>query len=354
MTHHPPASGQDLPGGGARLLLSGGEALARAALALGRGPVIATPAPPLGELAAVAAREGGVVVRRDAEAAGLAYGAAAGGRIPLLAVAGAGLGRIGEVISAACASELPMVIAACTRGGPGGGNEAPTQTDYVLATRAPGPGGAAVPVLAPSSVPEAVALFAEALAWAERERTPVVLLLDALVVRTREGVRLPERVPPTPLEGPVFPGGPVLGAAPQAKEALEELGFRLFEKVRGWGGRGVAEEIATEDAELLLVAYGSTARIAKTAVEKARKRGIRLGLFRPVSLRPFPGELLAERLGAARGALVVELCEGQMLEDVRRLAPAGCRVSFYGRMGGAVPTPFELVHQVQALTGGAP
>lgn len=337
-----------------RELLSGGEALARVALEQGHGPVIASPAPPLGELVAQLRASGGHLVPQDAEAAGLAFGAAAGGAIPLLVVAGPGLGRISEVISCACAAELPLVVATCSRGGPGGGNQAPTQTDYDLVTKAPGPGGAAVPVLAPSTVQEVVDLFLEAVAWARRERSPVYLLLDALVVRTREGVRLP---PPAPArtqwdQEPLLPEGSLLGAAPKPKEALEELGFRLWEKVRGWQGQGLVEELQVEDADLLLVAYGSTARIAKTAVEKARKRGIRLGLLRPVSLRPFPEEVLRTHLESCTGALVVELCEGQMVRDVQRLAPPGCRVSFYGRMGGAVPTPFELVRQVQAWEEG--
>lgn len=338
-----------------RHLLTGAEALAEAARRLGRGPVVAAGAPPLEDLGRVA-RGAGVSASQDAEAAGLAYGAAAAGAVPLLAVSGAGLGRVAEVVSAACASELPMVIAACPRGGPGGGNDCPTQSDYVLATRAPGPGGAALPVFAPAGVQEVLDLYPEAVALAEAERTPVLVLLDALVARSREAVTLPpEYSPPEAGPNPIVDGA-VLGAAPKDKGALEALGFRLGDKARGWREKARAEELACEDADWILVAYGSPARVARTAVEKARKRGLALGLFRPVTLRPFPDEALAARLVGKKGALALELSEGQLLGDVRRVAPPEVPVHFYGRMGGAVPTPFEVMHHVQALAEaqGAP
>lgn len=334
-------------------LLSGAEALARAALRLGRGPVIASPSPPLEDLARVVSAEGGVLAFQDLEAAGLAFGAAAAGGVPLLAVSGPGLGRISEVISAACAAELPMVVVACTRGGPGTGNEYPAQTDYLLATRAPGTGGTLVPVVAPASPQEAADLLPEAFDRAVAEQTPVLVLLDSLVVRTREGIRLPGAGEGPAIRSRLGAGHEgVLGAAAQGKEATEALSHRLWEKARSWAGAGRSVAEGCEDAEVVLVAYGSAARVAETTLEKARKRGIRLGLFRPVDLRPFPEEALREALDGARMVLVVELCQGQMLEDVARLAPPQAEVSFYGRMGGAIPTPFELVHHIQGILGG--
>lgn len=314
----------------------------------GAGPLVVAPAAPLEDLAAV---QGAVRARRDLEAAGLAFGAACAGQVPTLAVSGAGLARIGEVVSAACAAELPMVVVACSRSGPGAGNDYPAQTDYHLATRAPGPGGAATPVFAPWSPREAGRLLGEALSWASRERTPVLVLLDALVARTREAVD-PDGFEALPVEGvDDLSGRGLAGSAPTSREAAEALSYKLWEKARGWEGRGVLDEVLVDDAEVLLVAYGSAARIAVTTVEKARKRGVRLGLARPRTLRPFPSARLGARLAQVRAALVVELCEGQMVEDVRRLAPATTTVGFYGRMGGAAPTPFELMHQIQSLVG---
>ncbi len=342
----------------ARDLLSGTEVLARVAAAAGFGPLLAAPGAPLDDLERELPRHGYPVLSQDLEAAGMAFGAAAGGSVPLLMVSGSGLARVSEVLSAAAAAELPMVIAACTRAGPGSGNDSAAQTDYLRATRAPGPGGIRVPVLAPDSPSEVGILYLEAVEWALAERTPVILLLDALVARSREAVLLPGA--PDRASLAAFPGlgdGPsssILGAAPATREAAEALSLRLVDKARGWAGRGRADLREAEDAELVLVAFGSAARIAETTVEKARKRGIRLCRFRPVHLSPFPEAELRELLGRVRGALVVELSEGQLLADVRALAPPGLPIAWHGRLGGAVPSPFELMHKVQELLEALP
>lgn len=339
----------------ARELASGMESVARFALATGLGPLLAAPGPLLEDFVAAARAAGGPIPAEDREAAGLAFGAAAAGRVPVLAVSGPGLGRIGEVLSAAAAAELPLVVVAVARAGPGNGNEAPAQTEYTLATRAPGSGGARALVLAPASAGEAGRLVVEAARLGRRERIPAIVLMDALLARAREGTEVPgrgrRRRPVPPAQGPV-PSN--TGAAPAGREALETLDRRLAGKVAGWATLAVLDSRDVVDDGIVLVAYGSAARQAATALEKARRRGWPVGLLRPVTLVPFPDREVAAALARSRGAVVVELASGQLLEDVRRLAPAGLPLSPVIRLGGAVPTPWEILDAARELLGGPP
>ena len=245
-----------------------------------------------------------------------------------------------------------MVLVNVMRGGPGLGSIGPAQADYFQATKGHGHGDYRVPVLAPSSIAEAVALMADAFELASRYRTPVLLLADGIMGQAMEPVDPVFRAPhwdPSAWNLTGAAGGPArvvksLHLLPEDLErhnrALQAKYASIAEHETRWAGEDL------DDAELVIVAYGIAARVARTAIERARAEGLRAGLFRPITLWPFPSVALAEVADRARATLVVELSSGQLVEDVR-LAVGGTPVFFHGRTGGMVPVPGEVVERLR-------
>jgi 2-oxoglutarate ferredoxin oxidoreductase subunit alpha len=267
-----------------------------------------------------------------------------------------------EGMSYLAGSELPLVLINVMRGGPGLGSIGPAQADYFQATKGHGHGDYRVPVLAPSSIAEAVELVAVAFEIAERYRTPVMILADGVMGQAMEPVvpvyRMPARVPGGwELTGAADRPPRVIRSLHLRTEDLEAHNRRLQAKFAAIGDdeiRWAGEQLA--DAEVVIVAYGTSARVASTAIERARDQGIRAGLFRPISLWPFPSQALWSLAPDLRAIVVVEMSAGQMIEDVRLAVEGRTPVFFEGRTGGMVPTPGEVVKAVSrawALTAPA-
>jgi 2-oxoglutarate ferredoxin oxidoreductase subunit alpha len=264
-----------------------------------------------------------------------------------------------EGLSYMIGAEVPGVIVNVMRGGPGLGSIGAAQGDYFQATKGHGHGDYKVPVLAPSSIAEAIDLVRDSFILAERYRTPVILLADGVLGQAMEPVaptfkRLEKSTPDWILDGAAGRAPRVLKSLHLQPEDLEEHDIALqavYEQIAANEQRWAGEQL--DGAEVVLVAYGTAARVARTAVERARAEGLRAGLFRPITLWPFPAQALREAAGSARAVLAVEMSAGQMVEDVRLAIEGAVPVFHHGRMGGMVPSPDGVVEAMrQALAAG--
>jgi 2-oxoglutarate ferredoxin oxidoreductase subunit alpha len=338
--------------------MKGNEAMAEAAIEAGCDAYFGYPITPQAELLERMARRmpelGRVFVQAESElgAINMALGAAATGARVLVTSSSPGISLMAEAMSYLAGSELPMVLINVMRGGPGLGSIGPSQADYFQATKGHGHGDYRVPVLAPGSIPEAVELVADAFELASRYRTPVMILADGIMGQSMEPVIPAYRTPSWASAGWELSGADgrpprVIRSLHLLPEDLERHNAHLQAKFAAIAEREVrwaGERL--EDAEVAIVAYGTAARVARTAIERAREAGIRAGLFRPITLWPFPSQALADLAARLRGLLVVELSAGQMVEDVR-LAVDRTPVFFHGRTGGMVPTPREVVDRLR-------
>jgi 2-oxoglutarate ferredoxin oxidoreductase subunit alpha len=349
-------------------LMKGNEAMAEAAIAAGCDAYFGYPITPQAELLEWMAKRmpelGRTFVQAESEigAINMALGAAATGAKVLVSTSSPGMSLMAEAVSYMAGGELPMVLVNVMRGGPGLGSIGPSQSDYFQATKGHGHGDYRVPVLAPSSIAEAVALMADAFEIAARYRTPVLLLADGIMGQAMEPVSPEFRTPAWDtaeweLTGAADRPRRVVRSLHLLPEDLEHHNQHLQAKYATIEEREVrwaGEDL--DDADLVVVAYGTAARVARTAIERARESGLRAGLFRPISLWPFPSRALAAVARTARAVLVLELSAGQMVEDVR-LAVDRTPVFFHGRTGGMVPTPREVVDRLRvawALTEPRP
>ncbi|MEO8273706.1 MAG: 3-methyl-2-oxobutanoate dehydrogenase subunit VorB [Chloroflexota bacterium] len=338
--------------------MKGNEAMADAAVAAGCDAYFGYPITPQAELLERMARTmpeaGKVFVQAESEigAINMALGAAATGAKVMVSTSSPGMSLMAEAMSYMAGSEVPIVLINVMRGGPGLGSIGPSQSDYFQATKGHGHGDYRVPVLAPASIAEAVELVADSFELAARYRTPVILLADGIQGQAMEPVVPTFRVPEWDTSEWSATGAN--GRAPRVvrslhllPEDLERHNVKLQAKYATITEREVrwaGEQL--EDAEIVVVAYGTAARVARTAIERARADGLKVGLFRPITLWPFPSKALAELAPRLRAILVVELSAGQMIEDVR-LSVEGVPVFFHGRTGGIVPTPSEVVDRLQ-------
>ena len=349
-------------------LWKGNEAIAEAAVRAGCRCFFGYPITPQNEIPEYMARRmpqvGGVFVQSESEVAAInmVYGASASGARAMTSSSSPGISLKQEGISYLAGAELPAVIVNMVRGGPGLGSIQPSQCDYFQATRGGGNGDYRTPVLAPSSIQEAVELVQDAFDLADLYRTPVVVLADGLIGQMMEPITWPDRQPRTLPHKPWAADGRRGRASNNFVTSLrldaadcEAHNLALEEKYRQiaagetrWADRDL------EDAELVLVAYGTMARIASTAVEVLRGQGIRAGLFRPITLWPFPAEPLAALAVSdrVRAFLTVEMSLGQMVEDVRLAVKGGRPVSFLGRTGGVIPQVDEIAAAARACMGG--
>jgi len=349
------------------VLMKGNEAIAEAAIQAGCDAYFGYPITPQAELLEWMARRmpelGRVFIQAESElgAINMALGAAATGARVLVSSSSPGISLMAEAMSYMAGSELPMVLVNVMRAGPGLGGIGPSQADYFQATKGHGHGDYRVPVLAPSSIAEAVDLVATAFEIAERYRTPTMLLADGVMGQAMEPVvpvyRTPERLPDGWQLGGADGRRPrVVSSIHLQPEELEVHNRRLQAKYRTIEEREVrwASE-RLDDAEIAIVAYGTSARVARTAIERARDHGLKVGLFRPITLWPFPTEALAALATRTRAILVVEMSAGQLVEDVRLAVEGRTPVFLHGRTGGVVPTPGEVVEALRrawAMTEG--
>lgn len=348
----------------AKELWKGNEAIAEAAIRGGVEAFFGYPITPQTELleymAAGMPPLGRTFLQAESEVAAInmVYGAASGGARAMTASSSPGISLMQEGLSYIAGSEAPAVLVDMMRGGPGLGNIQPSQSDYFQMTRSAGHGDYHPIVLAPSTIQEAVGLMYEAFPLAEKYRTIVILAADGSLGQMMEPAEMPPMRPPlTEAERAAWA---IRGAAGRAKrvisslflkeEDLEALNLHLQAKLgrieeaeRRW------EEVATGDAEYLLVAFGTVGRTGKTVVREARQQGLKVGLYRPITLWPFPRPRLRELASQVRGMLVVEMNAGQMLEDVRLAVEGRCPVQFYGRMGGVMPLPDEILAALHDL-----
>lgn len=345
----------------ARVLMKGNEAIAEAAIQAGCDAYFGYPITPQAELLEWMARRmpelGRAFVQAESElgAINMGLGAAATGARVLVSTSSPGMSLMAEAMSYMAGSETPLVLVNVMRGGPGLGSIGPSQSDYFQAVKGHGHGDYRVPVLAPASIGEAVELVAFAFELAERYRTPVILLADGILGQAMEPIAPRFRHPPRPgvdwaLTGADGRPPRVVRSLYLQPERLEEHNTALQAKYREIAGREVrwaGEQL--DDADLVVVAYGTAARVAHSAVARARREGMRAGLFRPISLWPFPELELRKLSERVSGILVVELSAGQMVEDVRLAVEGRCPVTFHGRTGGMVPSPDEVLEQLRDL-----
>lgn len=347
-----------------KVLMKGNEALAEAALRAGCRFFFGYPITPQTELAAYMSKRmpkiGGTYLQAESEVAAInmVYGAAAAGARVMTSSSSPGVSLKSEGISYMAGSDLPGVIINVQRGGPGLGSIQPSQSDYWQATRATGHGDFQIVVYAPSTVQEMADLAYEAFDVADKYRTPVMILADGMLGQMMEPVVMPEQRDLNTLpEKPWAATGHhhkrfhnVINSLYLTAEDLEVLNierYKRYDVIKRDEQR--AESYLTDDADVVLVAFGASARVARSAVNMAREQGIKAGLVRPITLWPYPSEELGRTLSTAKGYLVVEMNMGQMIDDVRLVVEGRAPVEFFGRTGGVIPTPVEVFEHIVAL-----
>jgi len=350
---------------GERLLLRGNEVIAEAAIRAGCQCYFAYPITPQAELLEHMAKHmpklGRTFIQAESEIAAISmvYGAASAGVRTMTSSSSPGISLKQEGISYLAGANLPAVIVNVMRGGPGLGDIAPAQADYFQATKGGGHGDYHIIVLAPSTVPEAGKLTMLAFDLADRYCTPVMLLADGMLGQMMEPVELPEPVDPASLPAKPWSTTGAKGRDPNIirsfdldPEILKQMNLALQERYREIEAKEIRyEETATEDADIVIAAYGMVARIAKSAVRMARTERIKLGLFRPITLWPFPYSPLKELSKRVKTVLTVEMSAGQMWEDVRLAVCERAKTPFYGELGGVVPTPRAILSEVKKHAG---
>ncbi len=343
-----------------KLLMKGAEALSEAAIRAGCRLFFGYPITPQNEIPEYMSKRlyevEGHFVQAESEvaASNMIYGAAAVGARVMTSSSSPGISLKMEGLSYCAGSELPVVCVNIMRGGPGLGGIQPSQSDYFQSTR-PGHGDFRFIVLAPSTVQEAADLVMEAFDLADEYRNPVMILGDGLIGQMMEPVIFKDYQPKeydrswctTGCEGREKN---IVNSLYLEPSLLEDHNRRLFRKY----ARAEAEETRVEvhrmyDADICLAAYGTTARICKTAIEILRAEGIKVGLIRPITLWPFPYDTFREHTPKLKVILDVEMSMGQMIQDVKLAVVERVPVEFYGRVGGMVPTPSEIADKVREL-----
>ena len=349
-----------------KVLMKGNEVLAESALRAGCRFFFGYPITPQTELAAYMSKrmpqEGGVYLQAESEIAAInmVYGAAAAGARVMTSSSSPGISLKGEGISYMAGADLPGVIINVQRGGPGLGGIQPSQADYWQATKALGHGDFQILVFAPSTVQEMVNLVSDAFDKADQYRMPAMILADGMLGQMMEPVVLPEPKNALPDKPWATCGHKnqrahnVVNSLYLTADDLERLNverFARYEDIKRAEQR--AETFLTEDADVVVVAFGASARVARSAVVSAREAGIRAGLVRPITLWPFPTRALEATVGTAKAYLTVEMNMGQMVDDVRLVLAGRAPVEFYGRTGGVIPTPAEVLAKIREINGKA-
>lgn len=348
-----------------KILMKGNEAIGEAAVVAGCRHYFGYPITPQSELIEYMAKRlpqvNGVFVQAESEisAINMVYGAAAAGARVMTSSSSPGISLKQEGISYIAGSQLPCVIVNVMRGGPGLGSIQPGQADYFQATKGGGHGDYRNIVLAPNSVQEMADITIEAFDLADKWRNAVMILGDGALGQMMEPVEFTESnlkpaEKPWAARGRLGRGKPnIVNSLYLQPDLMEKHNHVLQEKYAliqkeetRW------ENLLTEDAEIIVVAYGITSRIAITAINNARKNGIRVGMLRPISLWPFPSQAISTLADQAQSFIVFEMSAGQMVEDVRLAVNGKRQVYFHGRTGGMLPTPKELYEKIMAIARG--
>jgi 2-oxoglutarate ferredoxin oxidoreductase subunit alpha len=354
-------------------LMKGNEAIAEAAIRAGVDAYFGYPITPQSEVIEYLMAEkpyertGMVVLQAESEVAAInmVYGASSAGKMVMTSSSSPGISLKQEGISYMAGAELPGVILNVVRGGPGLGTIQPSQADYFQATKGGGHGDYRMIVLAPSSVQEMADFVRDSFELAFKYRNPVMILSDGVIGQMMEKVDLPDPVPRRTDEE-IFAHCPwaTTGKPPGRERNIissldldparqEKHNHHLQEKYRNMKSEVRYETIQCDDAEYIYVAYGSSARIVQKAVQLAREQDIKAGLIRLITLFPYPSDAIADLAKRVKGFLAVEMSAGQMVEDVRLAVGCAVPVEHYGRMGGMIPSPDELVDALkEKIIGG--
>lgn len=344
-----------------KVLMKGNEALSEAAIRAGATLYFGYPITPQNEVGEYMSRRlptipGGAYIQAETEVAAInmVYGAVCAGRRALTSSSSPGISLMLEGISYLAGAELPAVVVSIMRGGPGLGNINPEQADYFQAVKGGGHGSYRMIVLAPDSVQEMSDFTVLAFDLADKYRNPVMVAADGNLGQMMEPVELKESYPNAydhsswALTGAKGRKGHTITSIYLEADEMEAYIHKLYRKYDEMERTETRfEEYMTEDADVILVGYGIVSRVIRSAIETLRAEGIRAGMVRPITLWPFPKQVLGTLAGKAKFFLAVEMSMGQMVEDVM-LAVNGQRpVYFYGRSGGNVPTPAEVVAEVR-------
>ena len=349
-------------------LMKGNEAIAHAAIRCGADGFFGYPITPQTEIIETLSllkpweTTGMVVLQAESEVASInmVYGGAGAGKRVFTTSSSPGVSLMQEGISYMAGAEIPGVIVNVQRGGPGLGTIQPSQSDYFQATRGGGNGDYYVIVLAPNSVQEMADFMDLAFELAFKYRNPAMILSDGVIGQMMEKVVLPPMKPrrteeeirrecPWATIGRTIDRSPnILTSLELQSEVMEQRNLQLQQKYADIKANEVRyEEQQMDDADYVIVAFGSIARISEKAVELAREEGIKVGLFRPITLWPFPEKQIAELARTKKGFLVAEINAGQMIEDVRLAVNGQTKVAEFGRLGGMVPDPEEIVNALK-------
>ncbi|WP_041367627.1 3-methyl-2-oxobutanoate dehydrogenase subunit VorB [Natranaerobius thermophilus] len=348
-----------------KTLMKGNEAIGEAAIRAGCRFFFGYPITPQNELPEYMSRRllevDGTFIQAESEvsAINMVYGAAGAGARVMTSSSSPGISLKQEGISYIAGAEVPCVIANIVRGGPGLGSIQPAQSDYFQSTKAGGHGDYFVITYAPASVQELVDLTMDAFEVADKYRNPAMIFGDGILGQMMEPVelskdpveQLPEKEWATTGMGDRTSSNIINSLALQA-EKLEDHNLKLKEKYDQIQANETRYEILHEDAEYFVVAYGTTSRACKNAINQLREKGYNIGLIRPISIWPFPFEAFEKVAGNAKEYITVEMNLGQMVEDVKLAVNGAAPVKFYGRTGGVVPTPSEIAKEIERLLGG--
>lgn len=351
-------------------LMKGNEALAHAAIRCGADGYFGYPITPQSEVIETLAElkpwetTGMVVLQAESEVASInmIYGGAAAGKRVLTSSSSPGIALMQEGITYMAGAELPGVFINVQRGGPGLGTIQPSQGDYFQATRGGGNGDYNTIVLAPDSVQEMADFVDLAFTLAFKYRNPAMILADGVIGQMMEKVVLPpiklrrteeeiRKECPWATIGRTKDRKPNIITSLELKpEAMELRNLHLQEKYKTIREKEVRyETIQCDDADFIVVAFGSAARLTQKAMEMAREEGLKVGLLRPITLWPFPSEAIAQVAKGKKGVLVVEINAGQMVQDVCLAVNGDIAVEHFGRLGGIVPEPEEIVEAIKKM-----
>jgi len=343
-------------------LMKGNEAMGEAAVRAGCDAYFGYPITPQNELTAYMAKnmldKKRVFIQAESEvsAINMVYGAAATGARAMTSSSSPGISLKQEGISYACGADVPCVVINVARSGPGLGGISPAQGDYFQSTRGGGHGDYYHIVLAPKSVQEAADLTFEAFDLADTWRMPAMVLADGMIGQMMEGVNLPQPKDPSTRIAKPWAAGNRNGRkdvnhvdsthlVPEEFEQANIARYKRYDEMKKKLPR--YEEQFVEDADLILTAYGTSARVCLGAMQMARKLGLKVGLFRPITLWPFPEQRMGQLAG--RRFLAVEMSMGQYVEDVRLYTHGKSEVSFYGRCGGMIPTEEDVLAEIRRI-----
>jgi len=345
-----------------KVLMKGNEAISEAAIQAGCQAFFGYPITPQNEIPEYMSKRmeqaGGVFIQAESEIAAInmVYGAAATGARAMTSSSSPGIALKQEGISYLVGANLPSVIVAVSRGGPGLGGILPSQADYFQVTRGGGNGDYYLPVYAPNSVQEATDLVQKAFHVADKYRTPVIVIVDGLLGQMMEPVEI-NNIPVEAIDKPWVTNGDlsnrernIITSLSLTADILEQMNldrFKVYDVIKE--NEVMVEQTVEEGDEVAIVAYGTPARIVMNAIEDLKKDGIKAGLVRPITLWPFPKQALTNLPKSVKHILVAELSMGQMIEDVQLAVGDKIPIHFYGRCGGIIFEPSEIADKVRQI-----